>query len=356
MKIRVLAFFAFITALLLAPNVRASDEKAALRCQRFTLQVALAPGAPADQNLVAFLCARGSIEHKTIQIVIHGGTYDHNYWNWPYQPERYSYVRALTGAGYAVLNLDRVGTGESSHPAPGAALDLHVAAFTVHQIVQLLRAGDLVVPRFGRVRAERVMLVGHSMGSVTASIEAATWKDVDGVVLSAYAHSIGPGNDIAIASLYPAAFDPKFAGLGLPLDYLTSMPDTRGSVFYSVPNADPAVIAVDEDLKQTATVGELGDILPSLALSSEIEAPTLIAVGDLDTFLCPLPSCTAAGFLATEPTFFGPHACAEAAIVPASGHDVNLHLTSQRFFAIVREWAARRVGASTKEGPTDPCR
>jgi pimeloyl-ACP methyl ester carboxylesterase len=338
------------------PCARADDDgEQRLRCERVTFAVSLAEGAPLDQTLVAHLCARGELHHKTMQIVIHGGTYDHNYWDWPFQPEVYSYVRDATDAGYATLNLDRLGVGESSRPTPGVALTLHTAAHTVHQIVTELRGGGLVAPGFGRVHSERIMLVGHSMGSVTASIEAATYHDVDGVVLSAYSHSIGPGNAVAISSLYPAPFDPKFAALGLPTDYFTTVPGARGVVFYSVPDADPQVIALDEVLKQTTTLGEVTDIQPSLSLSPSITVPTLITVGDLDRFMCAPPSCTAAGFLSSEPTFFGPHACAEAAVVPNAGHDVNLHRSAPTFFAIVREWAARRVGASTKEPPPQPC-
>jgi pimeloyl-ACP methyl ester carboxylesterase len=338
--------------LVLSSTVARAD--APLKCEQLSFNVSLTDGGPADQTMVAWLCARGDIQHKTIQIVLHGATYDHNYWNWPYQPDQYSYVEALTTAGYAVLNVDRIGEGLSSHPTPGVALTAHTGAITVHQVVQTLRSGSLLVPAFGYVRAERVMLVGHSMGSVVASIEAATYHDVDGVVLSAYAHSVGPGEAVAIADLYPAVFDPKFASSGLPFDYLTTLPGTRGSIFYNQANADPAVIALDEMLKGTATVGELADIGPSLGLSFDITAPTLIAVGDLDPFLCPLPSCTAAGFLRNEPSFF-PQACPEVGVVPLSGHDVNLHLTSQDFFSMVRDWADRRVGASTKDAPPEPC-
>src|SRR5690242_16002630 len=88
------------------------DHGPPLRCERVTFDVSLAPNQSADQHLVATLCSRGPVHKKTIQVLIHGGTYDHNYWDFPVQPETYSYVRELTDAGYATLNIDRLGVGE----------------------------------------------------------------------------------------------------------------------------------------------------------------------------------------------------------------------------------------------------
>ena len=56
-------------------------------------------------NVFGVLCSRGAIENKTFQITLHGITYSHLYWDFPFQPETYSYVRRATAAGYAVLNL-----------------------------------------------------------------------------------------------------------------------------------------------------------------------------------------------------------------------------------------------------------
>jgi pimeloyl-ACP methyl ester carboxylesterase len=331
------------------PAARAGTELAPVRCQPVRLRVALAPGEPADQTMAAELCARGSIQHKTIQILIHGATYDHNYWNWPYQPERYSYVRSMTAAGYAVLNLDRVGHGESSRPPDGTALDLHVAAFTIHQVVQELRSGRLVVPGFGRVKGERIQLVGFSLGSFISTIEASTYDDVDGIILSAYSHTVGPVGDASFGLVYPASFDPKFADLGLPPDYLTTIPGSRTFLFFYEPGVDPANLALDEQLKQTVTVGELADIFPSFAASSGVHVPTLVVVGDYDFISCEEPSCTESDSLADEASFYPADACVEVEVIPDAGHSLALHLNAGEFFAIAREWSDRWIGPSTKD-------
>ena len=204
--------------------VWADDDPGPLKCERLVFPVALAEGAPADNELVAWLCARGAIQHKTLQLLIHGATFDHGYWDFPYQPEKYSYVRYITDAGYAVLNIDRVGRGQSTRPVPGIALDLHVAAYTIQQIIQTLRAGTLTVEGFGPVQPAKIVLVGHSMGSFISSIIGNRYKSVDGIILTGYSHTLGPGTVTASQLSYPAVFDPKFATSGLPLDYFTVVP------------------------------------------------------------------------------------------------------------------------------------
>ena len=319
-----------------------------LRCEPVTFSVALTEGGQADQDLQAWLCARGTVHNKTIQILIHGATYNHNYWDWPYQPERYSYVRAMTAAGYAVLNLDRVGHGQSSIPSNGTALSLHTAAFTIHQIVQLLRSGRQVVRGFGRVRGEKIELVGFSLGSFISTIEASTYDDVDGVILSAYSHTVGPAGDASFGDSYPANLDPKFAGLGLPDDYLTTIPGTRADLFYYLPGADPYNITLDEQLKDTVTVGELADIFPSQSASLGMHVPTLVVDGDFDMISCLAPSCTASGSLDNEASFYPTDACVEIEIVPDAGHSLNLHLDAQDWFAIARDWSDCWVGPSSR--------
>jgi pimeloyl-ACP methyl ester carboxylesterase len=339
---------------LLGPTLAFADEDDGPRCGQVTFPVSLSPGQPADNTIVAWLCARGPIAGRTIQVLLHGGTYDHNYWDFPLQPEHYSYVRALTNAGYVTLNLDRLGSGLSSHPNPDI-LTLHANAFTVHQIVQAFRTDGVNVPGFGLVQSSRIELVGHSLGSYISAIEASTYDDVDGVILSAYSHTVGPGTAVLVSDVYPAAFDPKFASLGLPFDYLTTMPGTRGQAFYFLPGADPDVIAEDEQLKQTVAVGELTDLDSSFPESLGIHVPTLVADGDFDSIDCNAPSCSQGGTLATEASNFSPDACVQIADIPRSGHDLNLHRDAPAWFGLALAWSDLRVGRFANLPPIARC-
>ncbi|HEX7180244.1 MAG TPA: alpha/beta fold hydrolase [Thermoanaerobaculia bacterium] len=331
----------------------ASAEQGGFRCEELTFDVTLSPNDATAYNVFGVLCSRGSIEHKTIQITLHGATYSHLYWDWPYQPELYSYVRRATAAGYAVLNLDRIGIGQSDHP-PAAEVTIGANAYVVHQIVQALRGGDLVIPSFGRIRAERVALVGHSLGSVIAIQEAATYGDVDGVALTGVSHTVTPVLGETLANLYPANLDPLFADRNIPDGYLTSLPGQRG-IFYHLPSADPLVLAIDEQTKETVTVAELDTAFPALALSSAVHAPVLVIVGDFDGAFCGAPSCSASGSLADEANFFPADACVETAFVADAGHDLNLQLQAQQAYDIVLDWMDRRVGSDSNAAPAEPC-
>jgi hypothetical protein len=64
---------------------------------------------------------------STLQVLFHGITGNRGYWNAlggsslgfaPYQPKNYSWVDFAHANGYPTLALDRLGSGESSHPDP----------------------------------------------------------------------------------------------------------------------------------------------------------------------------------------------------------------------------------------------
>ncbi|HSG40212.1 MAG TPA: alpha/beta hydrolase, partial [Thermoanaerobaculia bacterium] len=109
---------ALLCALAIAVLVPSSASAIAggFRCEELSLPVTLSPSDATVYNVFGVLCSRGAIENKTFQITLHGITYSHLYWDFPFQPETYSYVRRATAAGYAVLNLDRIGIGQSDHP------------------------------------------------------------------------------------------------------------------------------------------------------------------------------------------------------------------------------------------------
>jgi pimeloyl-ACP methyl ester carboxylesterase len=339
----------------LAPSP-ALAEAGGFRCKQVTFPVTLSPADSTVYDVAGSLCAEGSLHRKTLQITIHGGTYSRIYWDWPYQPDTYSYLRRATAAGYAVLNIDRIGNGQSGRP-PAEAVDFTSNAYVVHQIVQALRGGDLVVPSFGRVRAERVVLVGHSMGSFTSVVEAGTYGDVDGVVVTGALHSFGPDIADVQTLLYPASLDPLFAGQDIPDGYLTTLPGTRGGrFFYRAGAFDPQVLALDEQTKDTVTTGELTDLATWAPFTAAIRVPVLVVVGDYDTLFCADPGgCTATGALAAEAAFYSPEACAELVAIPETGHDLNLHFSAPATYGVILEWIGRRVGDDPRAPAPQPC-
>lgn len=318
------------------------------RCDKLTFNVALAEGQTANYHVVGWLCGRGDIQHRTIQVLVHGITYSHYYWDFPYKPEQYSYVNALTAAGFATLNLDRIGIGESDHP-PALEVTTTSNAYVVHQIVQQLRSGQLDTPSFGRIRGKRVMLVGHSLGAGISMLEAGTYHDVDGMIATDLLHSYGPGAAEIVGAFVPANMDPHFAGRNIPDGYITTAPGSRGgSWFYYAPTTDPQVVATDEATKETGTYGEGLDVQLGPAATPNIDVPVMTVVGNYDRLACNDPSCTESGTLDGEYQYYSPAAHLKAVAIPYAGHDINLHKQAPLWFALAAAWSSAHVGIDTR--------
>jgi pimeloyl-ACP methyl ester carboxylesterase len=325
---------------------------ASISCRNVNIPVSLTAGAPKNYSIFGVMCEPGSGHTSTVQVLVPGGTYDHIYWDMPYQNGRYSYLRYAAQHGYTALAIDPIGTGQSSHPL-SALLTLGVNAFTVHEIVQGLRANGL-----GSSPYAKVMLVGHSYGSFTSWVEAATYKDVDAVLDTGALHGINPVGAAEIAAnLSEAAYlDPSGRFHGYDPAYLTTWPNTRGSFFYNAANADPKVIALDEATKAAFAATELATFpLPiALGTTENINVPVLIAAGQKDAIFCGLTAddcSTSASLLKSEAPYFAPAACLRSYVLPNAGHDVNLHLNSTDFYAVAIAWSNEVVGTGSSPAP-----
>lgn len=290
------------------------------------------------------LCWDGPSPSATVQLLIPGGAYNRTYWDFPYEPDTYSYVRAATGAGYTTLVIDRLGTGTSSHPL-GTQLNFEAHAEAAHQVISALRAGQIGPRAF-----TRVVLVGHSYGSGVVWYEGATYRDVDAFIITGLLHGLTVSGAAAIATyIHPAVLDPKFAGSGVDPSYITTIPGKREPFFYA-PGADPNVIATDEATKDTATATEVAEIPPAIFASGkaqQLTAPVLLAVGTKDMVFCGLGGAdcsTAESLVAQERPFYGRAPCLDAWLMPGAGHDLNTSPGAPEWFAAAIRWTDRIVG------------
>lgn len=305
------------------------------KCEQVYIDVKIDPSQTvASDSVFAEVCAisRHNI-NKPVLVLIHGGSYDHNYWN-PSFDNRHSYVDFAIRQGYTVVNIDRVGVGLSSKPAP-MALDFDAAAYTIHQIVQLLK-GDGIELYSGAVTADEVVLVGFSFGSMIATMEAATYKDVDGLILQAYSHTVGPAGVASYSAAYPALNEPKFNGLDV--NYFTTIPGFREELFFYEDGVEPYVLHHDEMVKKTYTLAELMSIDGSMAASYGVEVPVFLIVGDYDMIACEAPSCKIAGSLDNEGTHFPLAPSFEVKIIDNAGHTLNWHKNPTRTFSAMGMW------------------
>ncbi|GAA2862403.1 alpha/beta hydrolase [Pseudonocardia halophobica] len=323
---------------LLAPAAAADQTDHPAACRTVRVPVTILGGAG---DVAGTLC--GPLDASVVQVLVHGYTYGQYYWDLPYEPDTYSYVRHASEAGQATLNIDRIGTGDSSHPL-SATLTYDNHADAVHQVIQAVRRGDL------GGHFEKVVLVGHSYGSVTAYLEAGRYQDVDGVIATGGGHKLNAvtlATDVA-ANTVPVALDPKYRDAGLDPGYMTTRPGSRG-VFYHLPNADPAVVALDEELKGTGNDLELATAATFLTRteSTAINVPVLTVNGSEDSIFCSAGAsdCSSADALATqEAGYFGPGATSEAFVVPGGGHDVNLERTAPLAYDAMTAFVLRHFG------------
>jgi pimeloyl-ACP methyl ester carboxylesterase len=309
------------------------------------ISVTLSPTDHTVYHVASELCGNGPLTGKTIQLLIHGLTYDHRYWDWPSAPQN-SYIQSATRAGYTTLAIDRIGDGESSHPTDGTQVTTASSSYVIHQIIQKLHAGAI-----NHVNFHKVMTVGHSFGSASVIEEAATYHDVNGVILSGYMHDVSPAALSTFPSVfYPASQDPKFANSGLNDTYLTTTPGAREQLFFNAADASQSVIATDEQIKQPGTTGELdlNSFNDANALTPDINVPVLLAMGQYDTFFCEddanLPCDSSTVVLAREQSHFSPKAHLQTYVLPNSGHDMNLHRNAQQWFKVANDWANSHVG------------
>ncbi|MGH7196407.1 MAG: alpha/beta hydrolase [Candidatus Saccharimonadales bacterium] len=343
MKPLILGPFALLIGVLSSLIISAPAHAASMECRNKYLQVTLSETNPTKYKVFGKLCWKGTLsDRKTVQLLTHGGSYDHQYWDFPYQPATYSYVMGAVNKGYATFAIDRVGTGLSDKP-PAEQVTMPAHAFVNHQIVQALRAGT-----FDGVAFRKVLAVGHSFGGGISILEAGSYSDVDGVVVTGFLHDLNPeAIPGLISDSYPAQLDPKFMNAGLPLGYLTTKPGARSKYFYNTAFADPKVIALDEELKQTITDGELSTLgtMFDRNVSQQIQVPVLLVVGQKDYLMCNefvgLSCMNKDAVLAREQNAYSMPAKLEAYVQPTAGHSNALHPNAWQGYNAMFDWASR---------------
>ena len=265
-----------------------------------------------DFNMHAVLDSPGPTEGRTLMILVSGSTYDHTYWDAPVDGSKYSFVDAANRAGYATLNLDRLGLGASDKP-PADLTTIQDQADELHQIIQSVKSGDLSSYGFSRI-----VLVGHSLGSAIVQTEAGEYGDADALVLTGFRHEVNPaGAGELVSNFEPAA--------GQPAGYLTL---ENRNLFYDISHTSPKILAWDAAHIGTSTVAELNfGFALDPARSAGISVPVLEVVGDHDLLFQTDPATFAA-----ESAFYSNSSDFEQLIVRNAGHDVTLENSAPHTF------------------------
>lgn len=292
----------------LAPAVaRASDSGAKIKVERLVFPVTLADGN--TYSLVGYLYSQGTWRNRPIQVALHGGNYNHKYWDIPaLNGHPYSYARFMARQHYAVLTLDLLGSGESSKP-DADFITFQQMGSAVHQVLVSLRNGDNPTGHAFR----SIVLVGHSLGSALAAHVQGTYNDADavvstGLVFVPYERPLDPALVIELAK------NPYFK---LPLE-------VREGLFYEASGTDPAAIAYDlaelDDFIPRGYVFTIFPFLedPTVTRVDQVTSPVLVQLGEFDVL--------APGFLAEqEAAVWSSAASVTVQIVPGVGHSFNGH-------------------------------
>jgi pimeloyl-ACP methyl ester carboxylesterase len=320
------------------PTAIAAEPAAANVCRTVEIPVAMSAADTASQTVSGLYCTPAQ-PAAAADVLVPGATYENAYWNWPVDPSTYSYTERALRAGQAVLAIDRLGTGASSYP-PSDTITASVSAYALHQVIAWVR----------RLGYRQVNVIGHSLGSIVAALDAAQWpRDPSRLVLTAALH-VASANALAVfGDFYPAADDPQFALAGYDPGYVTTLPGMRGSLFYYQGNQQ--VISYDEAHKDVVSMTELqtglGDFLVPPGPSNptdQITAPVLLMVGQDDYFFCQSSGSAPCGSLAalyTEETpYYTSAKSLTIRVIPLTGHDLTTAPTAPRSFAMISSWLA----------------
>jgi pimeloyl-ACP methyl ester carboxylesterase len=319
-------------AVALAGVADARSDDPGVKRSTITLQVSLTDNGPAIETLAAVVYEPTAGHIRGIQVMIPGSTYDHRYFDLKTSDGWVSQARKAAMDGWIAVAVDRIGTGNSSHPAADK-LRAAAHAATIHQLVTRLKATYRNLP---------VALVGHSLGSVIAIEEAATYKDVNAIVLTGFLHHAG-GGDLFSAMIHPAAEDPAFTNRPVPAGYLTTRPGLR-HLFYWPFNADLSTVMADDAVKQTSTSGEHDDFGAELfndVFGKDVTVPVLSLVGDHDFFF--FDPADLAKTIAAEPGAYPLSPSVDVRAIPDAGHDLALQRNGDSTTNLIDKWLSEKL-------------
>ncbi|MFH8978539.1 alpha/beta hydrolase [Streptomyces sp. NPDC017890] len=330
---RLTAGAAFAALLVTAQGASAvPDRGPGYTLHTITQKVSLTGSGPADQTLSAVKYRPSHARVKGIQVMIPGVTYDHRYFDLHTNRGWISQAREAAKDGWITVAVDRLGTGDSSSPAADQ-LNGTTHSATIHQLISRLRSDHKGLP---------IALVGHSMGSVVAIQEAASYKDVDAVVVTGFMHHTGPGRLLFNAAMHPAAEDAAFAGRAIPDGSLTTRDGMR-HLFYWPFNADLSTVKADDKVKQIATLGEFTsfeDEQNDGTYGKNVNVPVLSLVGRHDDlYFDPADLNTT---LKAETAAYPASPDVDVKSIPGAGHDLALQRNADSTTNIINKWLSRK--------------
>lgn len=299
--------------------------------QHFAVQ--LSTGSP--HTMAGFLYERkGGKKTKPLQVLVHGLTYNHTYWDTPrINGRQYSYARFMAQRGYDVLALDALGTGKSTIPN-GDVLNLQESALVLAQVLTRLQADH-----------PKIALVGHSVGTIASVLVMGLSGNALADVLVATGWSYAPH----VVGLDPVLIGQLLTG---PFDYGRFPASERERLFYYLPRTDLAVLAFDQaNLADQFPRGIITQGLPllealalgdeatvkALSLVDQVTVPVLVQLGEFDLEIAP------PRFPRVEKALYASSPDVTVDVVRQIGHSFNQHQTRLRSWSTIARWLKSRL-------------
>lgn len=255
-------------------------------------------------DIHATLCVPPNGAKKNLlHLATHGGGYDSRYWNSEIEPEKYSYVKAVMDEGYSILTYDRISTGQSSKP--DAYTDVQIPGEVevlrgVTEIVRSGRLGEYVSNDTSPVTFDKIIHVGHSLGSITTYGLTALYPDLsDAAVLTGFLVNkeifsqkqtqkgleYAPEND-------PALFADSSSGYvvhGTAASVQTEFFSSRQNQTTGIGGFDPKLLEQAFTTRQPEGVVETGSafiLYASAPIAPLYKGPVQFMVGEFDFVVC----------------------------------------------------------------------
>lgn len=282
-------------------------------------------------RIAGYVYAPRHPRHRTVQLLVHGATYNHLYWDAAdIRHKRYSYAREMARRGYVVVAIDQLGAGNSDKP-DGDFFSLADAASSLHQISGRIRA-------YGGHRA-KLAYVGHSNGSVTSIYAQGTYGDADLLVTTGWVHGF---RGLPVDPTDPAVQ----AAIATP--YINLRGPLRNNIMYYTPKADPAMIAYDTAVLTDSMprhqfldlIGIHADItslgpggMTQATRSQLVRVPTLVQAGERDDYIAPANAGPP-----NERAFYPLVQDFSFQTLPEMGHVDNLHVNHDESWDGIDAW------------------
>jgi len=174
------------------PTLFAWAETETPDCRPVEVPVAAHGGEAArDARLVGQVCyptTGNDAVNGAVQVLVSGTAYGRSYWDFPYQPDTYSYVRAAARAGFTTFNFDRIGNWPEHPPAQHSGDDSVQRVPQSTRPSRKLRSGTVDDVRYGKGGDRRPF----ARVADSRCTKAATYHDVDAVIASGILHTFDP--------------------------------------------------------------------------------------------------------------------------------------------------------------------